>query len=255
MARNENFRGTVSLMGHSLGSVILFDILSHQTEEDGPASAAGAGGQSSAAPVLQPNTTVPGPSEGEADTLARLFARLGLGEHAEAFVKEGIDLAALAAVTEADMEEVGMPLEARTKLAAYLKAQKEAADGLQRHQANSVTSEVRYVVGPAGTGQPSVAYPRLCFHPSSFYALGSPIGMFQSVRGIASLGKEFRLPTCARFFNIFHPYDPVAYRVESLLDAQFSQLRPVVVPHHKGESQDLLDSKILPGKHVLVASG
>ena len=30
MARNENFKGSVSLMGHSLGSLVLFDILSHQ---------------------------------------------------------------------------------------------------------------------------------------------------------------------------------------------------------------------------------
>jgi len=88
-------------------------------------------------------------------------------------------------------------------------------------------------VGPAGTGQPSVAYPRLCFTPACFYALGSPIGMFQAVRGIACLGQAFRLPTCKRFFNIFHPYDPVAYRVESLLDQAYANLRPVVIPHHK----------------------
>lgn len=30
MVRNESFKGTVSLMGHSLGSLILFDILAHQ---------------------------------------------------------------------------------------------------------------------------------------------------------------------------------------------------------------------------------
>lgn len=29
-ARNPNFKGTVSLGGHSLGSLILFDLLSHQ---------------------------------------------------------------------------------------------------------------------------------------------------------------------------------------------------------------------------------
>jgi hypothetical protein len=35
MARNEHFSGSVSLMGHSLGSLILFDILSHQTPKAG----------------------------------------------------------------------------------------------------------------------------------------------------------------------------------------------------------------------------
>ncbi len=46
-----------------------------------------------------------------------------------------------------------------------------------------------------------------------------------------------------RFYNIFHPYDPVAYRVESLLDAAYEELRPVVVPHHKGRKRMHLELK------------
>ena len=87
-----------------------------------------------------------------------------------------------------------------------------ALTGLQEYKRSAVTSDVKYTVGPAGTGQPSVTYPALCFEPAAFYALGSPIGMFLAVRGIESLGPSFSLPTCDRFFNIFHPYDPVAYR-------------------------------------------
>lgn len=75
-----------------------------------------------------------------------------------------------------------------------------------------VISDQKYRVGPAGTGQPSVTYPSLCFEPTAFYAMGSPIGMFLAVRGIDYLGPNFSLPTCKRFYNIFHPYDPVAYR-------------------------------------------
>ena len=32
-SRNENFKGQVSVIGHSLGSLIMFDILSHQMSE------------------------------------------------------------------------------------------------------------------------------------------------------------------------------------------------------------------------------
>lgn len=32
--RNETFKGKVSIIGHSLGSLIVFDILSHQTPFD-----------------------------------------------------------------------------------------------------------------------------------------------------------------------------------------------------------------------------
>jgi hypothetical protein len=49
-----------------------------------------------------------------------------------------------------------------------------------------------------------------------------------------SLGPEFGLPTCPRFFNIFHPYDPVAYRIESLVNPELAELRPFLIPHHKG---------------------
>jgi hypothetical protein len=58
-----------------------------------------------------------------------------------------------------------------------------------------------------------------------------------TLRGIESLGREFCLPTCPGFFNIFHPYDPVAYRVEPLIDQEMAKLRPMVIPHHKGRKR------------------
>lgn len=140
---------------------------------------------------------------------------------------------------------------ARTKLMAYIEERNKkttltnsgALTGLQEYKRSAVTSDVKYTVGPAGTGQPLVTYPALCFEPAAFYALGSPIGMFLAVRGIDSLGPSFSLPTCGRFFNIFHPYDPVAYRVESLLDSELANLRPLVIPHHKGRKRMHLELK------------
>ena len=38
------------------------------------------------------------------------------------------------------------------------------------------------------------------------------IGMFIKVRG-QHITNEFSFPTCNNFYNIFHPYDPVAYRM------------------------------------------
>jgi len=119
-------------------------------------------------------------------------------------------------------------------------------------------STVGYTVGLAGTGQPSISYPTLEFSPAAFYALGSPTGnrssydetsnflldfsyvssaMFVTVRGIDRLGEDFVLPTCPRFFNIFHPYDPVAYRFETLIDVNMVNVPPVLIPHHKGRKR------------------
>ena len=56
-----------------------------------------------------------------------------------------------------------------------------------------MTSDIKYTIGPAGTGQPSVKYQQLLFKVSAFYALGSPIGCFVAVRGIESLGSDFKV--------------------------------------------------------------
>lgn len=61
--------------------------------------------------------------------------------------------------------------------------------------------------------------------------------MFVTVRGIESLGVDFTLPTCPAMFNIFHPFDPVAYRIESLVNPELSKLRPILIPHHKGRKR------------------
>lgn len=100
-----------------------------------------------------------------------------------------------------------------------------------------LSRRVSYVMGAAGTGQPYIHYPQLNFHPRAFFAFGSPIGMFVTVRGIDTLGEEFTLPTCPAFFNIFHPFDPVAYRVESLINPEACNFRPMLIPHHKGRKR------------------
>lgn len=69
------------------------------------------------------------------------------------------------------------------------------------------------------------------------YFFSSPVAMFVTVRGIDRLGEDFILPTCPRFYNIFHPYDPVAYRFETLIDVKMVDVPPVLIPHHKGRKR------------------
>lgn len=81
-----------------------------------------------------------------------------------------------------------------------------------------------------------VKYPKLDFNVENFFALGSPIATFLTVRGIDRLGVDYRLPTCKNFFNIFHPYDPIAYRIEPLICPQIN-VKPVLMPHHLGRKR------------------
>ncbi|CAF1049147.1 unnamed protein product, partial [Didymodactylos carnosus] len=74
-------------------------------------------------------------------------------------------------------------------------------------------------------------------------AHGSPIAMFLTVRGINSLAQDYELPTCKGLFNIFHPYDPVAYRIEPLIDPSWT-CSPVLMEHHKGRKRMHLGQKV-----------
>ena len=61
--------------------------------------------------------------------------------------------------------------------------------------------------------------------------------MFVTCRGVRGLSKNFKLPTCPAMFNIYHPYDPIAYRIEPHIDPSLCNLKPVLMPHHKGRKR------------------
>ena len=93
-----------------------------------------------------------------------MFAQLEISEFAENFTKEGIDMEALVLCNEDDLKDGGLPLGPRKKLMKYLEDRTRARNGdtisgLEKFQQQSIESEVKYIFGPAGTGQPSVTYP------------------------------------------------------------------------------------------------
>lgn len=113
---------------------------------------------------------------------------------------------------------------------------------------------------------------KLDFEVEDFYALGSPIGLFQMLKGRtiaarqnptsentsgksssdpfldpASMSKSnlsntmgtssSELPTsspkCQQLFNIFHPTDPISYRIEPLISPAMASLKPQPLPYTK----------------------
>eukprot|EP00929_Paragymnodinium_shiwhaense_P066751 TRINITY_DN33530_c0_g1_i1.p1 TRINITY_DN33530_c0_g1~~TRINITY_DN33530_c0_g1_i1.p1 ORF type:complete len:662 (+),score=228.65 TRINITY_DN33530_c0_g1_i1:184-2169(+) len=79
---------------------------------------------------------------------------------------------------------------------------------------------------------------KLDFTPSALFTLGSPTAMFLHCAG-DTVEPGYKLPGGTRFFNLFHPLDPVAYRMEPLLAPEMAALPPVQVTeggvkfHHK----------------------
>ena len=114
---------------------------------------------------------------------------------------------------------------------------------------------------------------KLDFDVEDFYALGSPIGLFQMLHGRAITAREQEIqrrgpnmpmddpmldssglsggkratpvlddligempvssPKCAQVFNIFHPTDPISYRMEPLISSMMSTLKPQPLPYTK----------------------
>ncbi|KAL4594274.1 hypothetical protein ACB092_12G009000 [Castanea dentata] len=92
---------------------------------------------------------------------------------------------------------------------------------------------------------PYIKYTKLEFKVDTFFAVGSPLGVFLALRNIRigiGKGKEYweeeniseEMPACRQMFNIFHPFDPVAYRIEPLVCKEYTNKRPVLIPYHKG---------------------
>ena len=174
MERNPNFKGKISMVGHSLGSAIMFDILCRQKQRDQSIPNL---------PKRHPSRRTTNPTKTKED---------------------GTDLA-------------------------------------------------------------------LDFDVEDFYALGSPIGLFQMIEGRTIVSRRditvmdnnstvdhvtandsyrkvagandsdessstlspISSPKCAQVFNIFHPTDPVAYRVEPLISPAMKALKPQPLPYIK----------------------
>jgi len=78
-------------------------------------------------------------------------------------------------------------------------------------------------------------YPPLDFAVDNFFLLGSPLPVFLMIRNQRMpLSEDFYLRGCHRVFNIFHPYDPVAYRIEPCISPRNSDYEPTIVKHWNG---------------------
>ncbi|XP_078809009.1 triacylglycerol hydrolase DDHD2 isoform X4 [Oryzias latipes] len=257
--RHPDFNRAVSLVGHSLGSLILFDLLTNQKTE----------------------SKVPSgdPSSLSSNTLEQILTKLDLKQYLDILKSENLDLESLSLCKDSDLKDLGIPLGPRKKILNYIKRRwlpeecKAAATlqmqdpqipghdadelaGLSSEQsrfyrAQAVTSAVDYEYfdvgigqnnGGIAKGQVSIDYPQLAFQPQAFFAFGSPIGMFLTVRGLKRIDPNYTFPTCKSFYNIYHPYDPVAYRIEPMIVSEVD-LEPMLIPHHKGRKRMHLELK------------
>jgi hypothetical protein len=174
LERNPEFNGKVHIIGHSLGSAIMFDILCRQKE---PAK--------SIEPLRNPLRFWPTQEHSEP---SRNPNDLSFDFNVE------------------DLYCLGSPV----GLFQMLEGRTIAA----RHQPNTAQSESSL----------NTEYVDDSFFPSSTTPGQSPI---------TGLPLSVSSPKVAQLFNIFHPSDPIAYRLEPLVSPAMSSLKPQALPYTK----------------------
>ncbi|KAI1481117.1 DDHD domain-containing protein [Daldinia eschscholtzii] len=176
LERNPDFKGKVHIIGHSLGSAIMFDILCRQKERSKP-----------------PETP-------------RTPMRFWSSQERTEPSQDHKDLA-----FDFDVEDfycLGSPI----GLFQMLKGRTIAA----RSKPNAVPSE-------------SPLNPEYVDDPF----LSSSIGTDQRLSAITGHPFSVSSPKVGQLFNIFHPSDPISYRLEPLISPAMSSLKPQTLPYTK----------------------
>ncbi|XP_062307781.1 membrane-associated phosphatidylinositol transfer protein 2-like isoform X4 [Osmerus eperlanus] len=73
------------------------------------------------------------------------------------------------------------------------------------------------------------------FEVADFFLFGSPLGLVLALRKtvVPSLDVALLRPACQQVYNLFHPADPSASRLEPLLEKKFHLLPPFSVPRYQ----------------------
>ncbi|CAA9994565.1 unnamed protein product [Nesidiocoris tenuis] len=75
----------------------------------------------------------------------------------------------------------------------------------------------------------SINHPKFNFEVSDLFMFGSPLALVLAFRRLSNDCSIAR-PACGQVYNLFHPTDPAAVRLEPLISARFSYLPPVNIP-------------------------
>jgi phospholipase DDHD1 len=75
----------------------------------------------------------------------------------------------------------------------------------------------------------------LKFQVENMFAIGSPLAVFLVMRGVDFKKVLPKNENVKHIYNIFHPYDPVAYRLEPLYDSHYKHIRPVKLCYYADE--------------------
>uniref|UniRef100_A0A671P768 Membrane-associated phosphatidylinositol transfer protein 2-like n=1 Tax=Sinocyclocheilus anshuiensis TaxID=1608454 RepID=A0A671P768_9TELE len=97
------------------------------------------------------------------------------------------------------------------------------------------------------------------FEVSDFFLFGSPLGLVLALRKtvVPSLDMAHLRPACQQVYNLFHPADPSASRLEPLLEKRFHLMPPFSVPRYQrfplGDGQSALLADAMQSHSIMFA--
>ncbi|KAJ7558815.1 hypothetical protein O6H91_04G057000 [Diphasiastrum complanatum] len=278
--RNPGYDGKVSIYGHSLGSVLSYDILCHQEKLPSPHGLQGSNFMEDDLFEEEQEESLPQTPSSKISNANHVSELEALRAKVASLQAKLLSLEGLQVRNDNNTESVDACESAETEDAQFLKCSSHK-DGLQQGNANgrigetgntksceseSAYGQIRDDIGssfsrntasdPPPTESlktisskkhhtPRIRYTKLQFKVDTFFAVGSPLGLFLGLRNVRLAtgdgaeywkdeGIEEEMPACRQMLNIFHPYDPVAYRVEPLVCKEYIGKPPVFIPYHKG---------------------
>ncbi|KAI9146320.1 DDHD domain-containing protein [Paraphysoderma sedebokerense] len=102
----------------------------------------------------------------------------------------------------------------------------EKADGLRNEHSEPAFDD--FERRPYKENESPPEWVKLNFIPSFLFMMGSPFANCILLRNHEIT--DYKLPKETRAFNIFHPFDPLAYRMEPLYNTAFKNIAPVTLP-------------------------
>jgi DDHD domain len=206
------FGGKVSVIGHSLGSIVAWDLLANKRHM--------LRGNEIISPECEPETFSPHPNLSMSHGSPDATRHLRPVEDGHTHNQESVD----------DEPETYTPPAAYELPSCVTGPEHDETSPLQQQNSNQIDQPSALKERPL-----EIACPELEFEVENAFMLGSPIPVFLMIRNQQELlSEDFFLPGCKRIFNIFHPFDPIAYRLEPLIDPRNAETEPNIIPHWNG---------------------
>lgn len=208
MLRNPNFNGKVSMIGHSLGSAILFDILCRQKDD--------------------------APIKSVSRRQKKFGQRTGSSFGDQHVPDLGLDF---------DVEDffcLGSPLGLYQMLKGRKIAGRRSIKGPSSQNSFESDALDDPFLGAASTSSDDVA----------------------GTKDSDLLTITISSPKCQQIYNIFHPADPIAYRIEPLISRAMASMKPQPLPYTKkglfgvqGQGFSNIGARVVSGLWSNITSG